>query len=85
MYQHLSLLRLAELIARNSDEKALQELHNNRKVFHYYMDKHPLRLAEFADRLRQSKKARQWCNGDLEIREEAYDLTISKFTNFPNF
>ncbi|MFH1614474.1 MAG: hypothetical protein ABIG61_05265 [Planctomycetota bacterium] len=84
MYKHLSLLRLTELIARNSDEKALQELHNNRKVFHYYTDKHPLRLAEFADRLRQSKKARQWCNGDLEIREEAYDLTIGKFSNLPN-
>ena len=84
MYQHLSLLRLAELIARNSDEKALQELHNNRRVFHYYTDKQPLRLAEFADRLRQSSQARQWCNGDLEIREEAYDLTIGKFSNLPN-
>lgn len=84
MYQHLPLLRLAELIARNSDEKALQELHNNRKVFHYSIDRQPLRLAEFTDRLRQSNHARQWCNGESEILERAYDLTISKFSNLPN-
>ena len=84
MYQHLSLLRLVELIAHNSDEKALQELHNNRRVFRYYTDKQPLRLAEFANRLRQSSHARQWCNGEAEILEKAYDLTISKFNNLPN-
>ena len=83
MYQHFTLLRLTELIAHDSDSKALQELHDNRRVF-YYHSKQPLRLAEFADRLRQSRQARQWCNGEVEILEKAYDLTISKFNNLPN-
>jgi len=85
MYGHLTLLRLVELIARDGDRTALQELHNNRRVFHYSIDKQPLRLAEFTDRLRQSSHARQWCNGESEILEKAYDLTISKFSNLPNF
>ena len=83
IYQHLSLLRLAELIAGNSDGKALHELHNNRRVFHYHSDSQPLRLSEFADRLRQSNQGRQWCNGEAQILEQAYDLTISKFSNLP--
>ena len=83
MYGRLTLLRLAELIARSSDSKALRELHDNRRVF-YYHNNQPFRLAEFADKLRQSRQARRWCNGESEILEKAYDLTISKFNNLPN-
>jgi len=83
MYGHLTLLRLAELIARDGDRNALQEMHNNRKLF-YYQNNQPLRMAEFADKLRQSRQARRWCNGESEILEKAYDLTISKFNNLPN-
>ena len=83
MYGHLTLLRLVELIARDGDRTALQELHNNRRLF-YYRNNQPLRLAEFADRLRQSGQGRQWCNGEAAILEKAYDLTISKFNNLPN-
>jgi len=84
IYRHLSLLRLAELIAHSSDGKALRELHNNRRVFHYHTDRQLLRLAEFADRLRQSNQGRQWCSGEAQILEQAYDMTISKFSNLPN-
>ena len=83
MYGHFNLLRLAELIARNGDRKALQELHNNRSMF-YYHSSQPFRLAEFVDKLRQSNPARRWCNGEAEILEKAYDMTISKFSNLPN-
>jgi len=83
MYGHFTLLRLAELIARKSDRKALQELHNNRRMF-YYHSRQPFRLAEFVDKLRQSNPARRWCNGDAEILEKAYDITISKFSNLPD-
>jgi len=83
MYRRLSLVRLAELIARNSDRKALQELHNNRKVFCCHSNR-PLRLAEFTDKLRQSDLGWRWCNQDAEVLEKAYDLTISKFGNLPN-
>ncbi|MCP4612953.1 MAG: hypothetical protein GY845_30030 [Planctomycetes bacterium] len=83
MYRHLSLLRLVELIAHKSDRKALQEFHNNRSVF-YYHNNQPLHLTEFTNKLRQSKPAWRWCNGNAEILEEAYDLTISKFSNLPD-
>ncbi len=83
MYGHFTLLRLAELIARDGDAKALQELHNNRRLF-YYHSRQPFRLAEFVDKLRQSNPARQWCNGEAEILEKAYDMTISKFSNLPD-
>jgi hypothetical protein len=83
IYQHFTLLRLAELIARDSDEKALQELHNNRRLF-YYHSRQPLRLAEFTDKLRQSSPAHRWCNAEADILEKAYDLTISKFSNLPD-
>jgi len=82
MYGHFTLLRLAELIAHNGDIKALHELHNNRKLF-YYHSRQPFRLAEFVYKLRQSNPARRWCNGDSQILEQAYDLTISKFSNLP--
>ena len=82
-YRRLSLFKLVELIAHNSDRKALAELHNNRRVFYYHSDG-PLRLAEFVDKLRQSKPGCRWCNANLETLEKAYDLTISKFSNLPN-
>jgi hypothetical protein len=83
MYCRLSLLSLAELIAHKSDKRALQELHDNRTVF-YYHSNWPLRLAEFADKLRQSRLGRQWCKDNAETLEKAYDLTISKFSNLPD-
>ena len=83
MYRRLTLLRLAKLIARNSNRQALQELHNNRSVF-YYHDQQPLRLVEFVDQLRQSKPAWRWCNREVEVLDGAYDLTISKFSNLPD-
>ena len=82
MYRRLSLLRLAELIARTGNRQALQELHNNRRVFSY-CDQHPIRLVEFVDKLRQSKAAWRWCNGQVEVLDRAYDLTISKFSHLP--
>ena len=83
MYRKLSLLRLTELIVHNGDSKALEELHNHRKVF-YYQSAQPLRLAEFVDKLHQRKSALEWCDGDSQILENAYDLTISKFSHLPN-
>ncbi|MFC1761012.1 hypothetical protein ACFL6U_02905 [Planctomycetota bacterium] len=82
MYRCLSLLRLAELIAHNGDRKALQELHDLRKVFYYHSNQ-PLRLAEFADKLRQSDAGWRWCNQNAEVLEKAYDLTIGKFGHLP--
>lgn len=82
MYRHSSLLKLAELIACNGDRQALRELHDCRSVFYYDVNG-PLRLAEFVDKLRQSKPAWRWCGRRLDILDGAYDLTISKFSNLP--
>ncbi len=83
VYQHLSLLQLADLIARGGDCGALHELHDRRKIFHYRGEE-PLRLAEFVDRLRREDRSRLWCGGDPEIVDRAYDLTIGKFSNLPS-
>jgi hypothetical protein len=83
MYRHSSLLKLAELIAHNGDSQALRELHENRSVF-YHHDGGPLRLAEFVDRLRQSRPAWRWCGRRLDILDGAYDLTINKFSHLPD-
>lgn len=82
MYRYLSLLRLAELIAQDGDRDAVRELHDNRTIFYYHSDC-PLRLAEFADKLRQSQQAWHWSGHDAGVLENAYDLTISKFSNLP--
>ena len=83
MYHYLSLLKLADLVAQNSDRTALRELHDHRVGFGYHNGR-SLHLAEFMSELRQSKSVWQWCNGDSEIVEEAYDLTVSKFSNLPS-
>ena len=83
MYRHLSLLQLADRIARESDCGALHELHDRRKVF-CYRGGELLRLAEFVDRLRREDHSRSWCGGDSGIVDRAYDLTIGKFSNLPS-
>jgi hypothetical protein len=57
VYRYLSLLQLADRIAREGDEGALDELHDHRKVFGYRGGE-LLRLAEFVDRLRQEDRSR---------------------------
>lgn len=81
-YATMSLLQLAELIARNADRAALLELHNHRRGF-YFHDRRSLSLAEFVSALVESQSARRWCNGNQEFLDRAYDLTISKFSNMP--
>jgi hypothetical protein len=76
VYRHLSLLQLADRIARESDGGALHELHDRRKVF-CYRGGELLRLAEFVDRLRREDHSRSWCGGDSGIVDRAYDLTIA--------
>jgi hypothetical protein len=83
VYRHLSLLQLADLIAREGDGGALHELHDRRKVF-CHRGGELLRLAEFVDRLRREDRSRWWCGGDSGIVDRAYDLTIGKFSNLPS-
>jgi hypothetical protein len=83
VYRHLSLLQLADRIAREGDCGALHELHDRRKVF-CYRGGELLRLAEFVDRLRREDRSRWWCGGDSGIVDRAYDLTIGKFSHLPS-
>jgi len=82
MYRLLSLLRLAELIADDSDRAALGEFHNHRSVFKWQGQS--LRLVELLDKLQQSERAWEWCGRDSAILDKVYDLTLSKFSHLPS-
>ena len=81
-YCYMPLFQLAECIAQNGDRTALLELHDHRRGFSFH-GRGTLSMADFISELRESKSAWRWCNGDSEILEEAYDLTVSKFSNLP--
>ena len=81
MYRNINLLRLAELIAQRSDKAALDEFHNHRSVF--YRNSRPALLVDFLDAMRQSPGQNSPDYRCLEILDDAYDLTVSKFSNLP--
>jgi hypothetical protein len=81
-YRQLPLLELARRIAFQSDRIALNELHANRALFHYEADM-SLVMAAFLLRLKESSLARKWAGGDVMVLEDAYDLTVDKFSNLP--
>lgn len=81
-YRHMPLLELARWIAFGSDRMALNELHENRRVFRYGQED-SLRMAELLFRLKESGLAKKWTGSDEMAMENAYDLTIDKFSNLP--
>ena len=81
MYHALSLLRLSELIACQSDSKALDEFHTHRFIF--YRNDRPVLFVDFLDALRQNPGHKGPDYRGSEILDNAYDLTVSKFSNLP--
>jgi len=81
IHKHLSLIKLAELIAQRGDKAALDEFHNHRRFF--YRNNRPALLVEFLDALRQNPCHKNTDYRGPEILDDAYDLTISKFSNLP--
>ncbi len=78
VYRRHSIVDLIRSIALESDERALSELHNHRRVFHY-QDNRPLRLVEFIGVLRQ-RAPLEYSNAV----DQAYDLTVDKFSHLPS-
>jgi len=81
-YRRLPLLKLTRRIAFQSDGAALKELHENRALFYYEGDK-GLLMAALLLRLKESALARKWAGGNGMALEDAYDLTVDKFSNLP--
>lgn len=81
-YRQLTLLQLTERIVLYSDKKALEELHNNRKLFRYKNNKQ-LVMADYLVCLKERDISRRWCGRNEVALENAYDLTLDKFSNLP--
>jgi hypothetical protein len=83
-YTNIPLCGLAGQITYNSDHLALDELHNNRRLFGITDGRLVLRkLVEYIADLRQTQYAHEWCGNDPTVMDQAYDLTVSKFSNIP--
>jgi hypothetical protein len=82
MYKSFSLLELIEAVAYKGDRVALEEFHNNRRLF-YCRKSRPVRLTEFVDYLCQKDNSNFCYANNDHISQGAYDLTITKFTNLP--
>ena len=81
-YEQMPLLQLEDRIANNSDMQALKEVHDNRLVNHHD-HKRSFHPCEYIEMLKNSKIASQWCGYENMVSEEAYNLTIDKFSNMP--
>jgi hypothetical protein len=83
-YRNLSLIELIERIVKAGDLQALEEFHNNRKVF-CFKNGQPLRFIEYLDRLRESTIKMRWqSRSSFEIADKAFDMTLDKFNNLPS-
>jgi hypothetical protein len=76
--RQLSLVDLISRIVDHGDPNALSELHDHRTVF-ALDNKGRMRLGEYVDCLRRMEAVR----GRERIAEQAYDLTITKFSRLP--
>jgi len=79
-----STVDLVKKIAEDSDRSALAILLETRKLFRL-KDHPPLLLPEFVLCLRERLASQdQYNRGPIEIADCAYDLTIAKYSNFPD-
>ena len=79
-----STVELARHIVENSDKQALNVLLKSRKLFRL-KDEPPLLLPEFLFKLRErSLSSGEYDFAEVELADCMYDLTLSKYTNFPN-
>ena len=81
-YRKLSILDLAERIVLSSDKEALREFHDHRTVFRFKGSRSML-FGQFLDKLRTSRLAYHFTEGNDHLLDRAYDLTVEKFFNIP--
>jgi len=82
-YREVSLVELAERIARDGDRVALNELLDRRQPFRFSGGL-PLGLAQFVTRLSETFWARRLADGGERLLQDARDLTMDKFTLLPH-
>jgi hypothetical protein len=82
LYTHVSLKELAQRIVSLSDRQALEEFHERKPLID--SSKGALRLVEFVAELRNRFLGSRRGRMDLLVVEKAYDLTIRKFSEFPD-
>jgi hypothetical protein len=79
----IPLVNLMTQIVNEDDLDALNEFHNNRTIFQYAQHK-PLRFVEFLNCLRENTAKMHWLSTHgTEVADEAFNLTIDKFTHLP--
>jgi hypothetical protein len=82
-YRNLPLMKLVQEIVDKGDRLALEEFHNNRTLFRY-SEGPPLRFSDYLNELRESTARELWLAPNVfEVADQAYDLTLDKFNNFP--
>ena len=81
-YKDLPLTKLAELIVQESDRAALNEFHDNRKLFRFG-DNSAMLFADFVDSLCGSCWALKLVNSNYNLLEKARDHLIDRFCNLP--
>lgn len=77
-YDEMPLVELVTRIVQNSDAEALQELHDQRSVFHLN-EGGPLLLAEYVDALHRASINKE----GFDVARRAYDKTIDRFFSMP--
>jgi len=83
-YQNLSLIDLVKGIVKNSDHYALEEFHTNRTLFSY-SGGIPILFIDYLKELRDRLAEREWLGSNAhEVANEAFDLTLDKFSNLPS-
>jgi len=79
-----STVQLVRRIVERSDRLALRVLMEDRKLF-LLKGEYPLLLPEFLLKMRDRLAPPDECNSaDCELADCAYDLTLAKYTNFPD-
>ena len=82
-YRSLSFMDLVTRVVQNEDRVALEEIHS-RQMF-YSPKRSRLRLTEYLDFLRAWAARRTWRSKPHETADKAYEVTLDKFSNIPNF
>jgi len=82
-YDGLSLVDLIRRIVEADDGLALREFHDGRTPF-AYGERRSMRLVEYVDALRERSYRSSWAGFSSAVCDQAYDLTIDKFSRLPS-
>jgi hypothetical protein len=79
-----STVELIRTIVEQSDKTALEVLLETRRLFYLQKERHALLLPEYLMKMREKMASMSESEtNDYRLADCAYDLTISKYSNFP--